>query len=160
MYDAPDSLRLRPGRRATRRPDPARGSHATSARTRPATIMTAPGRVATSASTPYTTATVTPSAALSPTAPNAHAAAPSRGPQPAMFAGTAEASSTTSASGSSRPTGSSVPVTCTATTNTATWPITATVEANTMPGQARLERTEPRRSLVTARAIRVGRRPG
>src|ERR1700682_3281899 len=90
MYNAPDSLRLRPGQLARAVPT-----------ARPATIMTAPGRVATSASTPYTTATVTPSAALSPTAPNAHAAAPSRGPQPAMFAGTAEASSTTSASGSS-----------------------------------------------------------
>src|SRR2546426_9880480 len=78
-------------------------------RRRATTRTTAPGSVATSASTPYTTATVTPSAAPSPTELNAHAAAPSRGPQPAMFVGTAEAVSTTSATGNSRAGDTSAP---------------------------------------------------
>ena len=63
---------------------------------------TAPGRVATSTRTPYTTAVVTPCAAPSPAAANAHADAPSRGPHPAMFVGTDMATRASSASGSIR----------------------------------------------------------
>ena len=57
--------------------------------------------MATVASTPNVTETVSPTAAVDPNAVNAHAATPSRGPQPATLSGIAAPSSTSAPIGSS-----------------------------------------------------------
>src|SRR5215217_879185 len=104
--------------------------------TQAATSPTAPGRLATNAITPYTTAVATPSDGPSPAAANAQAVTPSRGPQPPTL-GSAAACITSSASGSISDTGAVTPALRAAIRNVAAWPATTSADASAMAGHAR-----------------------
>src|SRR5918994_2119913 len=101
-----------------------------------ATRTTAPGRLATNAITPYTTAAATPSDAPSPAAANAQAVTPSRGPQPPTL-GRAAPCSTSNASGSISDVGAVSPALRAAIRNVATWPARTRADASAMAGHAR-----------------------
>ena len=122
----------------------------------PARRTAAPGRLATSTITPYTTAVATPSDAPSPAAANAQAVTPSRGPQPPML-GSAAACITSSASGSSSDGGAVTPALRAAIRNVAVWPATTSADASAMAGHARRASSASRRSRATARRSRAHR---
>ncbi len=103
-----------------------------------ASRTTAPGRLETSTSTPYTMAVENPWLADNPAAAKAHAVTPSRGPQPPMLVGRPMASSASSAMGSIRSGDSVVPAVRAATRNITTWPAT-TSDGCRHDGRARRE---------------------
>ena len=142
--------RRRPdGRRPRRGPAGARRSQST-------TSTPAPGRLATSTITPYTTAVATPWAAPSPAGaerPRRHALArPPPGdvraarPWPAARAAPAAASA---------PVEALAPAVRAAIRKVAAWPATTTEEASAVPGQVRRASRPPRRSAAAARRARA-----
>src|SRR5262249_11247445 len=117
----------------------------------------APGRLETSTSAPYTTAVATPWAAVSPAAPNAHAATPSRGPNPATFAGNPMARRASNVSGTSRDSGAVEPAVRAAIRNVARWADTTATDAATTGNAERRASSPSRRSALAVRSARTHR---
>lgn len=113
-----------------------------------------PGRLAAKASSPYTTAVVSPWAAPRPAAPKAQAVTPSLGPQPPTFSGSAMASSASSIRGSRSAAGAVDPAALAARRNMARWPASTATDETSTPGQLRRPSSPSRASVSVVRTAR------